>query len=181
MNRRPQLPSLVRGLPMVCLCVAQAVSPSSTFGATDYELTDDSAYQEGCFEPCDCATFLFDTLEGTFLLRPVYQNGDSALFDVTQVEWQFIRDGETVPVTGSGLYRIEAGLQRMTLDLQIGADELRHFDSGLVPLAAEFPEIVIAVAVNGFYCFDYAFFIEAVPAPVSQECTTWGHLKSMYR
>jgi len=45
----------------------------------------------------------------------------------------------------------------------------------------EFPEISIAAAVNGFFCYDHVFFIAAMPASVNVEHDTWGCLKSTYR
>jgi hypothetical protein len=78
---------------------------SSSFGATDcslYELTDESMYLEGCYDPCDCLLMMNPTLQGSFLLNSVSQAEDGAFFEVLEVEWQFIQEDETIFVTGSG-------------------------------------------------------------------------------
>jgi hypothetical protein len=157
---------------------------SSSSWATDYslyELTDESMYLEGCYDPCDCLLMMNPTLQGSFLLNSVSQAEDGAFFEVLEVEWQFIQEDETILVTGSGLYQIDSGQHRLTLDLLVGAQPVRQFDSGLVPLQSEFPGISIAVALNGFYCYDNVFDITAVPAPVDLTSSSWGSLKSNFR
>ena len=94
---------------------------------------------------------------------------------------QFIQEDETIFVTGSGFYQIDSGQHRLTLDLLVGAEPVRQFDSGLVPLQSEIPGISIAVALNGFYCYDNVFDITARPAPVELTSSTWGSLKSNFR
>jgi hypothetical protein len=97
------------------------------------------------------------------------------------VDWEFKQGDTVVPVTGSGLYQLESGQPRLTLDLVEGDLPLRQFDSGLVPRQDGFPEITIAVAVNGFFCYDHAFEISAMPAPVIETGMTWGRVKGTYR
>ena len=160
-----------------------ALEPSSTWalGCSLYELTDESNYTEGCFDPCMCPIFSNFTLQGSFLLTSVSQGEGSSHFGVLAVDWQFNQGKETIFVTGSGLYQIDSGHHRMTLNLLVGDAPVQQFDSGLVPLQSEFPVISIAVALNGFFCYDYVFDITASPAPVEQSSSSWGSLKSIFR
>jgi hypothetical protein len=121
------------------------------------------------------------TLQGSFLLISVSQGEDGSLFEVIEVDWQFIQGDETILVTGSGLYQIDSEQHRLTLDLMVGDSPVQQFDSGLVLLQSEFPGIFIAVALNGFYCYDYVFDITALPAPVEVWSSSWGSLKSIFR
>ena len=146
-----------------------------------YELTDESNYIEGCYDPCDCLILLNPTLRGSFLLNSVSQGEGGSLFEVSDVDWQFIQGDETIFVTGSGLYQMDSGQHRLVLNLLVGNAPVQQFDSGLVPLQSEFPGIFIAVALNGFYCYDYVFDITALPAPVDLSSSSWGSLKSFFR
>jgi hypothetical protein len=146
-----------------------------------YELESGSNYQEGCFEPCMCPIMMNETLEGTFLLESVSMGPDLCLFEVLDVEWQFVMGPDTFLVTGGGHYRIEGWQQQMVLDLRIGDGPVQTFDSGLVQAQAEFPDIAVAVALNGFFCYDFVFDILAEPAPVTRHASTWGELKALYR
>jgi len=150
-----------------------------TASATPYELVEDSAYIEGCFEPCMCPILMNETLTGRFDLSmaPVKASG----FDITGIDWSFRQGDATVHVTGSGTYRIDGALQRLELDLVVGNEVERHFDSGWVAWAVTFPEIDVAVAVNGFYCYDFAFDVHAVAGPVQFVRSTWGDVKAVYR
>jgi hypothetical protein len=150
-------------------------------GSSLFELTAESNYIEGCYEPCDCLLLLNPTLQGSFLLTSVSPGDGGSLYEVLEVDWQFIQGDEIVFVTGSGLYQIESGQHRLTLDLLVGNAPLRRFDSGLVPLQSDFPGISITVALNGFYCYDNVFDITALPSPVELSSSTWGSLKSIFR
>jgi hypothetical protein len=73
-----------------------------------------------------------------------------------------------------------------------------RFDSGLVPVAVDFPAISVAIAMNDFYCWDTAFDLDAQPEahgelpglPVEapgaevlgapQPPTSWGTVKALY-
>jgi hypothetical protein len=90
------------------------------------------------------------------------------VFGVNDVEWDVLFDfpGGQVPVTGTGTLRISQPpepMQRLEMDLAVGDEAPVHFDSGLVPVQAEFPVLNIAVAENGFYCYDSVFTIHAAP------------------
>lgn len=163
------------------LWFALGAAPSRALDSSLYKLTEESHYIEGCFDPCMCPIFMNISLQGSFQLLPVSQTEDGAFFDVLAVDWAFIQEGEIVPVSGSGLYQVEAEQHRLTLDLKVGDDPVQHFDSGLVPLQSELPGISISVALNDFFCYDYVFGIIAIPAPVEQARSSWGNLKSIYR
>jgi hypothetical protein len=50
----------------------------------------------------------------------------------------------------------------------LGGTNVEHFDSGLVPEAAPFPEIKVTISTTNKFCFAAAFKIDASPAPVLQ-------------
>lgn len=160
-----------------------ACSAPSTWalGPSLYKLTEESGYIEGCYDPCMCPIFWNPTLQGTFMLTSVDPGEEIVLFEVWAIDWQFLRGEETVSVTGAGIYRIESDHHQLTLDLLVGGSDLQHFDSGLVPWQSELPGIDIAVAVNGFYCFDHVFQLRALPEPVGMSNSSWGNLKAIYR
>ncbi|MGE0479410.1 MAG: hypothetical protein AB7Q17_02950 [Phycisphaerae bacterium] len=143
--------------------LATLAQPSLT-PPTTYRLSANSSFLRGCFDPCACPISEYAPVLGTFRLE---RAPSDPLFDhyrVTDVNW--IVPGLDARVTGSGTYRIggEVAIQhQLVLDLQIGNEDPLHFDSGLVVGTAAFPRIAIAIAVNGFYCFDHVFEIEAAP------------------
>lgn len=163
------------------LGLALESSPAQILGPSLYELTDQSGYVEGCYDPCMCPIWFTPTLQGTFMLTLVSQGGDDAHFQATDVEWWFAMGQETILVTGSGNYNIEGEQHRMVLDLFVGDAPVEQFDSGLVALEGDLQMINIAIAMNDFYCYDQVFYVNAVPAPVKETISTWGSLKSTYR
>jgi len=156
---------------------------SKTYGSdiSFYELTEESNYQEGCFAPCMCPIFLVPNIQGNFLLRILSQADELTHYEVLEVEWYMSYGGESVHIIGSGYYQICLDKHRMELDLKVGNSPIQHFDSGLVPYEYEFPNISLAVALNGFYCYDQVFDISAVPVLVGFDQSTWGRLKAMFR
>jgi hypothetical protein len=132
-----------------------------------YVLTDHSAYNIGCYGPCDCAVRGYG-LEGTFLLRFVAVDPLYTHYAVENLRGFFLQDGVTVPVTGEGEYRIggEVALtHQMRLDLRIDGRDPRAFDSGVVPGGSTFPDIVISVAAHGFACYDTVIDLSAKQLP----------------
>jgi hypothetical protein len=168
---------------LLTITLLMALAPTPTWAQTSslYKLTENSGYVEGCFDPCMCPIFWNPTLQGSFQLTAIPPDPGTAHFEVTAIDWQFIMGEEIITVTGSGHYQIESDQHRMILDLLVGDGPAQQFDSGLVPLESEVPGIFIAVALNGFYCYDYVFDIAAVPAPVEDAASSWGSLKSTYR
>lgn len=180
MKRTGSIPGGVCVILATSLWWAWQVPAAWAFGAL-YRLETESHYIEGCYEPCMCPILMNQTLQGGFMLSPIRPGDDGSLFAVEAVAWQLQRGDETVAVTGSGQYRIDGELQRMSLDLRLGDAAVQHFDSGLVPLEVDAPAISIAVALNGFFCYDQVFAIAALPVPVELVHRTWGSLKSVYR
>jgi hypothetical protein len=131
----------------------------------------DSNYEEGCFPPCDCLLQTWP-LAGTFRLvalpnatTPIHR--EWALVDIN---WNTIT---TTPpgrnFTGFGNYAITdvgpTNNQRMQLDIfePTGTATPTRFNSGTVAGGSQFPEIDINLAVNGFVCYDRAFFLHCKP------------------
>ena len=54
-------------------------------------------------------------------------------------------------------------MHQMELDLSIDGGPLTPFDSGMVNGGNEFPAINIALAKNGFYCYDIVLDIASRP------------------
>ena len=161
--------------------IALDPSPAFALDSSLYQLTEDSQYIEGCFEPCMCPVFMTPSLSGSFLLNSLSQGADVSLFEIFAIDWEFVLWDETMNVTGSGIYEVGSGQQQLILDLQVGDGPVQQFDSGLVTLQGEFPDISIAVALNGFYCYDYVFSIAAAQEIVELSSPGWGTLKSYYR
>src|SRR5262245_61863219 len=147
-----------------------AMGASECDHVTSYALRPESVLTQGCFEPCMCPILMAQPLGGTFLLAERQPKGPSLFreFIVFFVDWKLARGKETVPITGSGLYRVGgefASQQRMELDLRIGDDPAQHFDSGWVVGGGGFPDLYVRVSINGQFCYDTVIDILASPLP----------------
>lgn len=177
---RPSFP--IPSHPRTAFLVAAAIVwPAVAFSATFYQLDKSSSFQEGCFDPCLCPIMMNGTLQGTFLMQPVTDDGQTGIFDVVGLHWNFVRLEQEIAVTGSGRYTTEPARHRLELDLQVGDEAVQHFDSGWAPRPDSLPAISIAVSVNGFYCYDRVFEIEAHPSAVDAATEAWGSLKATWR
>jgi hypothetical protein len=139
--------------------------PNAAGAALTYRLGPGSNYQEGCFDPCLCPIMMRGDVSGTFVATPVRVPDERFLdFAIRDVRW-FVRGPVPLRVVGSGTYRIDrAGSeQRLELDLQVGDDPVEHYDSGLVPVHARFPEIAVTISVHGMFCWDTVFELTARP------------------
>jgi len=164
------------------LFMQRSVSPlGADAGGILYQLNAGSSYQEGCFPPCMCPIMWNLTLQGTFVLTPVTGSGQYGQFEVSDVQWSYQRGQQVVTVTGTGVYTLSPDVHRLELDLVAGGDPPRHFDSGLVAAPGNFPEIDVAVAANGFFCYDHAFAVSARAGAVPSETAAWGVLKAAFR
>ncbi|MFQ5517403.1 MAG: Kazal-type serine protease inhibitor family protein, partial [Acidimicrobiia bacterium] len=138
-----------------------------------YMLEPGGSYQEGCLPPCLCPVMQTQDLRGTFKL--VYLGNEAGLetYAVRDVNWAVSVAGVEGHVTGEGVYRIGSPTpitllqHRLELDLRVGDDPAQHFDSGWVPLNDP-SAIRIAVAMNGFFCFDRVFELAAARVPDSR-------------
>jgi hypothetical protein len=147
-------------------CVALAATvPTATadsFPTTPYVLADESTYQEGCFDPCDCAIMQEQALVGTFDLVFYPYAGPLWTVAVENVQWSVPSMGKQI--TGQGIYRRAGDQQNLHLDLKIDGQAPHAFDSGWVPDGNDYPLIDVTLSMNGLYCYDIALHVRAKPA-----------------
>lgn len=140
---------------------------------TVYRLTEASSYQEGCFAPCLCPMTVQSPVLGTFSLRLTGSDGGFDQYAVEDVHWKVSDRDPELRVTGSGIYTVGSAdptalpKQRLELDLQLGESPVQHFDSGWV-IGPSLPHIQITVSMNGMYCYDRVFVVDADPVPESE-------------
>lgn len=159
---------------MYCLDIVIEVDASPvTNQFTNYSVSDQSTYQHGCWDPCDCPLEAPRTLRGSFGLAALSVSNLARDFAVTQVRLIAMPDNNMHPpviLTGYGRYTVTTvqGMttQRMTLtlfedDSNTGA---MYYDSGEVPVNAALPRISITLDMNGKVCLDTVLDIRAIPA-----------------
>lgn len=145
-----------------------------------YTLGRESNYQEGCLPPCLCPIFVDAALQGSFALVELQDFGTYIEYAVVNVNWRVVSpyDPPSSSFVGFGRYTRISGIagwiHQMELELHIDGGPLTHFDSGLVDGGGEFPTIDIALAMNGFYCYDIVLDILARPCPVAAAITPAG-------
>ena len=133
--------------------------------STAYLISPPSAYNMGCYGPCDCAV-RGAPMDGTFRLRfvstdPLYTN-----YAVEDFRGTVHTESGLAELRGSGEYRIggEVALtQQLRLALQSTTGVSQTFDSGVVPVTTTFPAISVSVAANGFACYDTVIDVVAKP------------------
>src|SRR5262245_23651971 len=163
-----------------------------------YALQKNSAYQDGCFAPCMCPMLVQAPLRGKFSLIPIGTENGYDVFAVMDAQWLVtLWDGSTVLARGSGTYRSSTAyrLQRLEMDLLVADRPLEHYDSGLVPIRVPLPQINVTISMNGQYCHDTVFTLDAGPTPNDVRpprlqfddedegkgaTTTWGRLKKLW-
>ena len=140
---------------------AMVCPPSIASAQLFYRLAPESSYAQGCFAPCLCPVMIQSGVSGSFLAVPLEPDGSVRVFTIQQVRW--LVPDPALLVRGSGTYRIDtdALVQRLELDLQVGNDPVEHYDSGLVPAKAKFPDIDVAISLHGMYCWDTVFGVRA--------------------
>lgn len=135
-------------------------------GARTYKLADTTTFQRGCFPPCLCPVMETAGVRGTFKLTYAGAEGSFRVYQVDDVNWTVALWNSDLRITGSGRYKVgrtnasPAVFHQMELDLVVGDNPVEHFDSGLVPQDSS-SGINIAVAINGFFCWDTAVDIHA--------------------
>lgn len=144
-------------------------------------------FLEGCLDPCDCA-LAQRGLSGTFNLVNLDSSNTATrrYWAITDATW-LIAPASNAPslgspnhrITGYGIYtrgpssnrNSNALSHRMLADLFVGQNTPERYDSGNVPVppsnTAQFA-IDIAIANNGFVCFNRVFDFIARPAVNSQ-------------
>ncbi len=131
-----------------------------------YRLNDNSTYQQGCFPPCECPIMEEARVRGTFKLTFTGSDGLFDYYAVEDVNWTVSLGNPERRLTGSGTYKVGgefAVRHQLELDLSTDGGAPQHFDSGLVQGGGDFPHIAIAIAIaiNGFYCYDTAIYVDA--------------------
>lgn len=145
-----------------------------------YWLDRDSSYQQGCLEPCLCPIWLPIPIDGSFAmvqLPPRPDTPEVAEWGVTRMvmhpasNLSPISPPTNASAAGSGLYRItptntDPFHHRLLVSLETRAGGAREYDSGWVGLnpgsnALPPADLDIAIALNGFYCYDEVFSISA--------------------
>ncbi len=166
----PRMMPILVALCAVSIQSAAFADPLGAGSGMTYVLTERSNLREGCFEPCLCPILVDDGLRGTFGLAYLGNHEGIDTYAVQDVNWVGAAADGQRRVVGGGVYRIGSPdvitlLQhRLELDLRVDDEEAQHFDSGWVPIE-EFAGIHIAVAMNGFYCWDRVFNISATVVP----------------
>jgi len=154
-------------LPSILIAALGAPSAVADPPSVLYRIeSDDDAFQEGCFGQCDCL-LLAARLVGTFSLTPASPSGGFETWTVGDVDWQVPQLG--IHMTGSGvLLRTAAGdpgaEQRLLLDLSIDGGPVEHYDSGVVPAEAPFPQVDALVSLFDMQCWDRVLRVEAAPS-----------------
>lgn len=136
-----------------------------------YRLDKAANEVQGCFEPCKCPIWLNEDLVGTMSLRFDHSAPNwFDYYDVSDVNWVVGYGASEQRITGRGTYRVGgpvAVTQQLTLSLSIDGAAPVVFDSGLVP-GGSLPALDIAIAMNGFFCFDRVFSVVASPVPANE-------------
>lgn len=151
----------VAWLPAARPCLGQG-EPDRVYGLS----TPPSEFEWGCFGPCACPILIQSPLRGSFILRFSHSDPLFTYFDVLDVHWKVPGSSGLVTISGSGSYRRggEAALEeQLTLDLSFGGARPQHFDSGLRPPGAQFPEIDTRVSLHQEYCHDSVLAVVAKP------------------
>jgi hypothetical protein len=162
---------MVRVLVLLMLVLAGARAEAQvTARPVLYRLESGSSFSRGCYPPCLCAIFTTEDIRGTYRLAFDHEDPLFKWYRVENVNWVVTLGGVDTRITGSGTYRVGgevAVLQQLTLTLKVGDEQPQAFDSGLVPGDSSFPEINIAVSVNGMVCFDTVIDIRSKPVPAA--------------
>jgi hypothetical protein len=147
-------------------CGACSASPS---GATHYQLSSRSGFEVGCLDPCECPLLTRSGLAGSFVLVPYRSDPLFTEYLLCGIDWTLPASGSLPPlhITGEGWYRVggEVAIQQeLRLCVAVNGGETQRFESGLVPGGGGFPEIDIAAATSGFFCYDSVVTLNARPA-----------------
>jgi hypothetical protein len=157
----------MRILVLLASVAALALAPATGFAEWQYQLVDDSAIQEGCFGPCACAVLIQSPLVGSFALDADAPAGGFQVYRVLDVRWSYkSTDGVEHQVSGSGTYRVNTEQQQLVMDLSVDGGAAERYDSGLTA-GVSFPTIRVAIAQNGFHCFDTVYGIDGAPQPAA--------------
>jgi hypothetical protein len=179
MRRRRLLLAVLPALLLLAATAATAQITAATPPGPIYRLTPDSAFEDGCFDPCLCPVHFYDRLAGTMRLVPAAPEPGFVVHEVRDVNW--IVPGLDWWVTGSGTYRLggQPLMQRLELDLKVDGRDVQHFDSGLVFTDGAQAGIAITISMNNMVCHDTVFHLVARPI-VMQEIVPYTLYRSQY-
>jgi len=162
--------SLLRNPALVLLFFLGLATSSSlaqpATASTVYGLNKNSTLEQGCFPPCLCPVLVGSAVRGAFVLTPTGFDGLYNTYSVEDVHWVVSLGGTNKLITGQGTYKLGgevALLQELSLYLQVGGATVEHFDSGLVPVKTQFPDINVTISINGQVCFDTVIGVSASP------------------
>jgi hypothetical protein len=144
-------------------------------GASIYRLSSASTFQEGCFDPCLCPLMNEAPILGTFALSPQSITGFIDTYTVSQVNWHVMLGQDAIRITGSGTYEIGgefALMSRLQLDLEVGDEDVAHFDSGWIVGPANLDNVDLTISINGIFCYDTVIQVDAAPVD-SRELTPY--------
>lgn len=132
-----------------------------------YRLTRDAEFTRGCYDPCDCLIFTTPDFRGMFRLVRLETDSAHPAFAVEGVRMLARFQDERFFLSGRGVYQLGASgderLNAMTLRLSLSGEPVETFESGVVPIGAEFPRIDITLSMNEMVCFDTVLRISARP------------------
>ena len=122
----------------------------------------------GCFAPCECPVLIQNGLAGSFVLVPYRSGPLFSEYLLCGIDWSAppIGGAPAIHLTGEGWYRVGgevAAQQELRLCLSVNGGETQRFESGLVK-GGGFPEIDIAAATSGFFCWDSVVTVSARPS-----------------
>ncbi len=135
-----------------------------------YCFSADSAFLEGCYDPCDCALFMTQDVRGTFDLRFVERKDPIHVrYRVSHVNFRARLGDRDVYYRGGGTYEVTgdfAQAHRMVLDLVDQDGAAVRFDSGSIfggTSGPTYPPIDIDLADHEFVCFNRVWQVRSEP------------------
>ena len=129
-----------------------------------------------CLPPCACPPIqITGGLRGTFTLAYDHEDESFQYYNVLGAAWVADLNGVPTPIFGSGTYKLRLPvrwLHQLELDLQVGQEPVRRFDSGLVAVGIhnQFPRIQVVATTEQFGCERQEFDIIAAPAVCYANC-----------
>jgi len=166
MDARRQVASLVSAVVVLGgSWLLPGVVCAGEFPTVPYALLENSTYQEGCFDPCDCLLLEPQPMKGTFDMVFYPYEGPVWTVGIENVAWSVPDLG--IEITGSGTYMRAGDMQQMVLELAVGENPVTTFDSGWVEGGGTYPAIDVVVTMNQMVCYDIVLEIHALPADAS--------------
>lgn len=173
---RPSFKSTCSAVLFSCLLFQTSVVLADPLGAGPgaiFRLNPDSSFQEGCFPPCFCPQLEQRNVRGTYnLIYDGFKDGIET-YRVADVNWTVYQSDIPLRITGIGKYQIGSPdpltvvQHRMLLELEVGDDDVEHFDSGWIPIE-DANNINITLSINDMFCWDRVISIFSSKVPVDK-------------